>query len=104
MKRAKSVWSLILLLIAIGACAGPRPLKDFTLARTAIESARRVEAGRLAPKYWNKAGLHYRNGIYYFKQNLRSKAQEQFVKSRKFAEKAENQSRIKKFQTGDISP
>ena len=83
---------------------GPRPLEEFTLARTAVEAARDVGAARLAPGFWYKAEQHYRKGVRYFKENARDKAQTHFVKAKEYAEKAENKTRVKKFQSGEPFP
>ena len=91
--------------IGLGGCVlGPRPLKEFTLAHVAVNSARDIGATRLAPGFLYKAEQHYRKGIQYFKENARRKAQAHFIKARKYAERAENQARIKRFQSGDPLP
>ena len=88
----------------LGCVLGPRPLREFTLAHKAMESARAGGASQLAPSFLDKAERHYQKGLGYFDQNEREKSRIHFTKAREYAEKAENQSRVKKFKSGDFLP
>ena len=102
----KPFWFLLTSVVLIGAtaCVGPRPLKEFTLARTAVDYARYVGAPHLAPGFFYKAEQHYNKGVECLKKNARYEARDHFVKAKKYAEKAENKTRIKKFQSGEPLP
>ena len=97
------------ILIAIGicivtfgsGCAGAPPVKDFTLARTAIDAARKAGAPRYAPGFWNRAEEHYRRASILYKDRYYEEAKQLFKKARVYAEKAENSTRLKKFKSGD---
>ena len=97
-----------ILIIIIGwsltSCVGPQPISEFTLADAALSAALRYGAPRLAPKPWYEAERYYRRGVRLFKENFRRKARAHFIQARKYAEKAENLARIKKFQSGDSLP
>mgnify|MGYP006448723905 CR=1 FL=1 len=81
-------------------CAAPKPYKEYTLARAAIQAAEQAEAGKHASGYWHKAEQEYRAGEKHFERNENEDAREAFKSAKKFAEKAENVTRLKKFQSG----
>ena len=85
-------------------CAGPRPNLEYTFAREAIEAAKEAGAQNFAPGHWAKAEQSFRSGELLFKDNVNSEAKEQFVKARRFAERAENLTRLKKFESGESFP
>ena len=88
-------------LAALIGCVAPRPIEEYTLARAAVNSARESGAERLAPGLWHKAEEHYRNGQKSFKDKDNEGAMVGFLKAIEFAEKAENASRLKKFESGE---
>ncbi len=90
---------LIAILILTG-CVSPQPVNEYTLARTALEAARDQDAARFAPSYWHQAEEAYRAGEAQFKKSEFLKAEEQFILSREFSEKAENATRLQKFKSG----
>lgn len=84
--------------------AGPKPYKEYTIARVAIESARSSGAPTMSPGYWHRADEHYRKASSLFDANENLKAKKEFKKAIRFAEKAENATRLKRFQTGEGFP
>ncbi len=82
-------------LIFVGCTSNP-PLREYTLARTALDSARRIEAVRVAPAFFHKAEESYRKAELQFKKEQFDEAKDQFVMARDYAEKAENAARVQK--------
>jgi hypothetical protein len=96
---------LVGLMIVSGvSCAGPKPLLDYTLARTAMNSARDVGAPSFAPGYWAKAEESFQKGEAAFRYNENFEAEELFRRARAYAERAENSTRLKKFKSGENFP
>jgi len=94
----------VLTCFTIAGCAAPPPFEEYTLSRTALYSARDVEAGRYASGYWHRAEENYRRGQKQFKDNDFARARESFLSSLEFSEKAENATRLRKFQSGEGFP
>lgn len=86
---------------ATGGCAGHPPLEEYSIARAALFAAKEVEAQRYAPGFWYKAEEHYRLGQSAYKNNDFKTAKVNFDQAKEFAEKAENATRLKKFQSGE---
>ena len=95
---------LVFILLITAGCATPKPLLDYTLARSAIESAKNVEAVRFAPAHWHQASEYYRTATLQYKDGKFEVAKENFNLAQAFAEKAENLTRLKKFKSGDFAP
>ncbi len=89
-------------LLALNGCVAPLPIEEYTLARAAVNSARESGSERLAPGLWYKAEENYRNGQKYLKDKDNESAKVNFLRSIEFAEKAENASRLKKFESGEM--
>ena len=87
-----------------GCASTPKPLLEYTLARSAIEAAQNVEAVRYAAAYWHQAGEYYRAAEIQYRKQDYQKAKENFELARNFAEKSENLARLKKFKSGDFVP
>ncbi len=85
-------------------CASQPPISEYTIARAAIEAARDKEAARYAPGFWHKAEEFYRKGEKSFQESDFVDAKENFERARIFAEKAENATRLRLFQSGDGVP
>lgn len=99
------------LLLAFGACsiligcvAAPPPYEEYTLARSAIRAAQDVDSARFSSGYWNRAFESFRKGERAFKEADYADAKKYFVSTQQMAEKAENATRLKRFQTGDGQP
>lgn len=102
----RSVSSLILIfgLLATGCVAAPPPYEDYTLARAAIRAAQDVDSARFSGGYWNRAFDSFRMGETAFREADFADAKKHFVSAKAMAEKAENATRLKRFQTGDGQP
>jgi hypothetical protein len=92
-------------LLSLGAffilsCAGPRPFFEHSKAYTALKAAEVAEATRFSPGYWSKAERLYREGKQAYNSNQNKKAKGLFIRSIRYAEKAENVTRLKKFKSG----
>lgn len=99
----KLIGLMMTALLGIGAlfgCAGPKPYAEYSQAYIALKSARSSEASRYSPGYWSKAERLYREGEQAYKQNENEKAKVLFGQAQKYAEKAENVTRLRKFKTG----
>lgn len=98
--------SLLLFMVALGlwGCASSPPVAEYAIARTALESAREKEAARYASGYWHRAEEYYRKGEKAFQDSDFNGARGYFERARIFAEKAENSTRLKLFQTGEGIP
>ncbi|MCB0349593.1 MAG: DUF4398 domain-containing protein [Bdellovibrionales bacterium] len=87
--------------LTLGACVGPAPLEDYTLAYTSLEAARAARASKFAPGYLNQAEDYYRQALVDFEDRRYKEARDNFTRARKFAEKAENYTVLKKAETGE---
>ena len=85
-----------LFILVLAGCQTNPPLREFTLARTALESAKRIEAVRVAPAFFHKAEEAYRKAELEFKKEQYSEAKEHFNLAREYAEKAENSARLQR--------
>lgn len=94
---------LILFWVAAG-CAGAPPVEDYTIARTALEAARAFEAPRYAPGYYNAAEEVYRRAQKLYSDRYYEEAKVQFKSATELAEKAENATRYKRYQSGEAGP
>lgn len=87
-----------------GCVAVPPPYEEYTLARSAVKAAQEVDSARFATGLWHRAEENFRNGQKAFKESDYGPAKVYFKKAVEFAERAENATRLKKFQTGDSFP
>lgn len=87
-----------------GCVAVPPPYEEYTLARAAVKAAQEVDSARFATGLWHRAEENFRNGQKAFKESDYGPAKTYFKKATEFAERAENATRLKKFQTGDSFP
>ena len=90
--------------LLVACVAAPAPYDEYSLARTALASAREVDSAKNAPGFWNRAEDIYRTAEKEFKENDFEQAKKHFVLATQFAEKAENATKLKKFQSGDSYP
>lgn len=99
----KSWLGVVLAVLFLSGCVTtPPPIEDFTLARTAIEAAKGVEAARYSPGYWHQAEESYRRAQLLFNDREYKEAQREFVKARIAAEKAENSARLIRQKNGEV--
>jgi hypothetical protein len=87
-----------------GCVIAPPPYEEFALARSAVRSAQEFDSARFATAAWNKADEAFRNGQKAFKDGDFDQAKVLFVSAQREAERAENATRLKKFQSGDSFP
>lgn len=74
------------------------------MARAAIRAAQDVDSARFSPGLWNKADENYRNGQKAYKDSDYADAKMYFKRATVYAERAEDATRLKKFQSGDSFP
>ncbi len=102
-RSVSSGLAAVLLLLLVGCAANP-PYEDYTLAQAAIRAAQDVDSARISAGLWHKADDNFRKGQLAFKEGEYASAKSHFKAALQFAERAENATRLKKFQTGDASP
>jgi hypothetical protein len=96
---------LVATLLLLSACvATPPPYEDYTLARAAIKAAQDVDSARFSGGYWNRASDDFRDGEKAWKDGEFENAKKLFKSTIQLAERAENATRLKRFQTGDGLP
>lgn len=98
-------WRGIILIFAltISACVHtPPPILEYTLADTAIKSAKAVQAVRYAPAQWHEAEEAFRQARILYNEREYDQALELFNKARLAAEKAENSARLIRQRSGEI--
>lgn len=100
----KLIFSLFFFLIFLSACVGNPPVMEYNYANTALESAKRSGAAQYSPGYWHKAETEYRRAQALYKLKEYKSAFASFGRTVKYAEKAENYTRLKKFQSGEGFP
>ncbi|MEZ4872460.1 MAG: DUF4398 domain-containing protein [Bdellovibrionales bacterium] len=94
------VYLLLLLSFIFVGCAGTPPFEDYSFAEAALNAARSAEASQYSPGNWAKADEAYNLGEIAYRNRDYANASDLFRQAREFAEKAENVSRLKKFQLG----
>ncbi len=78
------------------------PKLDYTLAKSAIDAARSVQAVRYSPGNWHQAEEFYRQAKILYNEREYEQAQLLFDKARQAAERAENSARLIRQKNGDI--
>jgi len=93
-------------MISLGAvgCASNPPEKEYTIAKTALEAARKSESARFAPSEFHHAEESYRKGEIFFKRGDFGDAKRMFNDSVEYSEQAEDAARIQRSKTGDDIP
>ena len=104
--RTSFPWlSSLLILGSLTACAvGPPPYEDYNLARAAMKAAQEAESARYSSGIYNRAEQSFRQAEREYKDSEFKSARDHFRAATAMAERAENLSRLKKFQTGDTPP
>jgi hypothetical protein len=95
------IQAVMALALALSGCVAPLPIEEYTLARAAVSSARESGSERLAPGLWYKCEENYRKGQKALREKDNEEAKVSFLRAIEFAEKAENASRLKKFESGE---
>lgn len=83
-------------------CALQPPLREYALARSAVESAKTQSAARYASGPWFDAEQAFEKAEQLFDEREYDKAKVLFLKAKASAEKAENAARYEKNQNGDV--
>lgn len=91
-------------LTVLGCVAAPAPYEDYVLARAAVRAAQDVDSARFSTGLFVRAEENYRRGQKSFKESDYQDAKNYFTKAIEYAERAENSTRLKKFQSGDSFP
>ena len=81
---------LLVFFLALGACAGLPPVKEYNLANTAMNAAEKANAPSIAPGYWARAKKNYLLAEKLYNKSNFSEAKEAFLRAKLFAERAEN--------------
>ena len=102
----KGHWFILcpLLFLALGCVNKQPPIEEYNLARAAVKAAKDSEAKRYAPKVYSQARRYMRKAERAYKDRYFEKSTGYFRKSRYYAEKAENISRVKMFKQGEMGP
>jgi hypothetical protein len=79
----------------------PPPFEEYAVARAAVNAARDYDSAKYAKGMWNRAEEAYFKGQKSFQANDMADARKNFRLATEYAEKAENLTRLKKFQSGD---
>ncbi len=77
------------------------PVQEYSLAKAAYEAAVTAEAAKYAPQLFYKAEKAYKKGESLYKERDYEAARKQFLSSQKMAERAEDESRLKQFNSGE---
>lgn len=80
----------------------PAPKLEYTLAKSAIDAARSVQAVRYSPGNWHQSEEFYRQAKILYTEREYEKAYQLFEKARQAAERAENSARLIRQKNGDI--
>lgn len=78
------------------------PIEEWALARTAMDSARAVQAAKYSPGFWHQAEETFKRARVLYKDESYQEAKAEFIAARKAAERAENSARLKRFQNGEV--
>ena len=87
--------------VGLMACGHSPPLKEYSLARVALENAKKNNASRYASTFFTKAQESYGAAEMNFKKENYGAAKDLFEVSRTYSEKAENQARLQKYKLGE---
>ena len=90
----KCLFAFLLVFLTVS-CAGRPPFLEYTLANSAIKAADKVKARHHAAPEWMKALNYYDRGRRHYADRGYISAKRMFNLSLKWAEQAENFSRIK---------
>lgn len=90
-------------MVTCGGCVtAPPPQLEYVYAKTAMDSARAVQAVKYSPGYWHQAEEAYRQAKILFDQREYEEAKSLFLKAKLAAEKAENSARYIRQKNGEV--
>ena len=99
---AVRLFTIFLTVFFLAGCETLPPLDDYSLARSAMESATLVESGKYSPGFMHKAEAAYQRAEAFFHDNEFEQARGEFRSARLWAEKAENSARLIRFKNGEV--
>jgi len=85
----------------LSACAGPKPIKEYALSKSALSRAKIAGAESLSNGWYYKADTTFDQAVKAYDENDNLVARDLFIRSRRYSERAENSSRVQKFKSGD---
>ena len=88
-------------IVLLVSCAGLPPIKEYSLAREALSHAEKHRADKYYPSYYGKAVKLYRQGQSAYRDRYYGQAGDRFQEALKYAERAEDLTRIKRARSGD---
>ena len=86
----------------LSSCAGTSPKGEYVLSSVALENAQNSQASRWASDLMSKAREYYKIAVRFFEERNYTQAKKYFDLSRRYSEKAEVRSRIKKYKRGEL--
>lgn len=86
------------------ACVTYMPVDEWTLARSAFESAKEADAARYVPSIWFNAEQTYREAQKSYRDRRYVDAKKQFIQAKNLCEQAENAARLARQQSGEVIP
>jgi hypothetical protein len=92
---------MFLAVFELTGCATTPPLREFALARTALQLAKTHDAARYAPALWQEAENAFESGETLFRNGEYRDAKALFDDCQEYAERAENASRLQKLKSGE---
>lgn len=92
---------LLFLSSGLVGCVAPLPIEEYTIARAAVNSAKEAGSERLASGLWFRADESFRKGQKALNDKDNESARASFLRAIDAAEKAENASRLKKYESGE---
>ena len=100
----KSCWFVFFItVISITGCAtGSPPIEEYTLARSALDSARAVDSARHSSGYYHQAEELFRKAKLLYEEREFDEARQYFINARVSAERAENSARLIRFKNGEV--
>lgn len=100
------MWRLLtaihLFVFVVSCATTPPPNEEYTLARSAFESAQFVDSSRFAPGLWFQAEELYRKAQILHNEREFADAKKLFNQARMTYEKAENAARLERAKSGEI--
>ncbi|MBX9765911.1 MAG: DUF4398 domain-containing protein [Bdellovibrionales bacterium] len=87
--------------VTLNGCSTNPPLREFAIARTALQLAKNHDAARYAPALWQEAENAFESGESLFRKGEYREAKSFFEDCQEYAERAENASRLQKLKSGE---
>lgn len=85
-------------------CVTSLPVDEWSLARSAYESAKDADSARYVPSIWFNAEQTYREAQKAYRERRYPVAKSLFEKAKTLCEQAENAARLARQQSGEVVP